>query len=162
MLSADFTEHRLAWIDRSPTWLASPPPSPVRELRLPTPVQFRQLYERARTYNNMLATIVALAGLTGARRGELIGLRWSDIDWEKKRLQIIHSVTEVHGVLYVGPTKTRVNRSLALDASSIYILQEERAYVDARAEAVREIIGPDAFVLSEVPDGSKPQSTCVQ
>jgi integrase len=110
----------------------------------------------------MLATIVALAGLTGARRGELIGLRWSDIDWEKKRLQIIHSVTEVHGVLYVGPTKTRVNRSLALDASSIYILQEERAYVDARAEAVREIIGPDAFVLSEVPDGSKPQSTCVQ
>src|ERR1035437_2675702 len=68
------------WIDRATTDRASPP-SPVRkDMVVPAPEQLSALVKGADEDDPVLATAIALAGLTGARRGDLVALRWSDID----------------------------------------------------------------------------------
>ncbi len=54
----------------------------------------------------MLAAAIVLAAVTGARRGELCALRWSDIDWNRRTLTIARSLTVVHQQATEGPTKT--------------------------------------------------------
>jgi integrase len=59
-------------------------------------------------------TLVALDGITGLRRGELIGLKWDDIDFENLQVNVIRSV--VHQV--VGNCKTEASQKpVPLDAS---------------------------------------------
>ncbi|MFC4456099.1 site-specific integrase [Deinococcus sonorensis] len=36
-----------------------------------------------------------LALMTGMRRGELLGLHWADLDWERSRLRVRHNLIEV-------------------------------------------------------------------
>jgi integrase len=59
-------------------------------------------------------TLVALDGITGLRRGELIGLKWSDVDFENLQINVIRSV--VHQV--VGNCKTEASQKpVPLEAS---------------------------------------------
>jgi integrase len=59
-------------------------------------------------------TLVALDGITGLRRGELIGLKWSNIDFEKLQINVTRSV--VHQV--VGNRKTEASQKpVPLEAS---------------------------------------------
>ena len=39
-----------------------------------------------------------LALFTGMRRGELIALRWQDVDFQGKKLYVRHSIVSVQGV----------------------------------------------------------------
>jgi integrase len=51
-----------------------------------------------------------LAALTGMRRGELVGLRWRDVDLSRRRLTVNQSVTVVAGVELASVPKTRRSR----------------------------------------------------
>jgi len=50
--------------------------------------------------------IYVLAATLGLRRGELLGLRWSDIDFAKNTLQVAQTVQRVSGRLIIDETKT--------------------------------------------------------
>jgi integrase len=50
--------------------------------------------------------VYVLAATLGLRRGELLGLRWSDIDFEKNTLQVAQTVQRVSGRLIIDETKT--------------------------------------------------------
>ena len=47
---------------------------------------------------------------TGLRQGELLALRWEDLDLEAHTLQVRRTVTKDGGKLAVGPTKTAKGR----------------------------------------------------
>lgn len=73
---------------------------------------------------------VALA--LGLRRGELIGLRWPDVDWERRELRVSSQLQRVGGQVQRTSTKGRA-RTLPLDDGLVAILrghwalqQEER------------------------------------
>ena len=77
-----------------------------------------------------------LAANTGMRRGELAGLRWSDIDVDHHRLSIRRSVSCTGYSVHVTPTKTRTSRRcIDLDARTIAVLMAWRD--DQAAEGVR-------------------------
>lgn len=68
-----------------------------------------------------------LALSLGLRRGEILGLRWEDIDFNKYQLRIRRVVTRVGSKTEVGPTKTRASaRVLPLPADLALILADHR------------------------------------
>ena len=70
-----------------------------------------------------------LAALTGMRRGELVGLRWSDVDLTRRRLTVNQSVTVVDRVEVASVPKTRRSRRvLDLDAATVVALQQHRSH----------------------------------
>jgi integrase len=58
-----------------------------------------------------LEVLLALAVVTGMRRGELLALRWSNIDFDRNRLLVLHSVNYMakHGYV-VGEPKTSAGK----------------------------------------------------
>ena len=81
-------------------------PTVVSRKAVPLSVeQARLLVEHVRGHR--LETLLAMAIVTGMRRGELLGLRWSDVDFERHRLLVLHSVGYIAGYGYVeGEPKT--------------------------------------------------------
>lgn len=69
-----------------------------------------------------------LALTTGMRRGELLGLRWQDINWEQRTLSINQTlVTTPGGQNIISSTKTESsNRVVALSAAMIAELRRHR------------------------------------
>jgi integrase len=80
-----------------------------------------------------LQAAIAVAVGTGLRRGELLGLRWSDIDLTANRLTVRRSVERVKGVTRTKPPKTlRSARTIALPPFVADILRSEHAKKAAR------------------------------
>jgi integrase len=64
---------------------------------------------------------------TGMRRGEVLGLRWRDLDLEGGRLSIRQTVTLVdHAIVIANRTKTGKGRAVDLDATTIAELRAHR------------------------------------
>ena len=110
------------WIDAAPTARSTPPRVGRTEMKVPTPAQVSALIKAAEDRDPVLATAVALAALTGARRGELVALKWSDVDLVKGRVKIARSLTVARGEQHVGPTKTHASRDVALDPVGMDVL----------------------------------------
>jgi integrase len=47
---------------------------------------------------------------TGLRQGELLALRWEDLDLEARKLHVRRTVTKDGGKLSIGPAKTAQGR----------------------------------------------------
>ena len=73
---------RWGLLERSPAAHASPPSMERNEPDAPTPEEIKLLIERAKEKEAELATLLFVAATTGCRRGELCGLRWSDVDFD--------------------------------------------------------------------------------
>lgn len=71
----------------------STPPKVVRYRATAPDVEVvRALVAKANETNPMLSAAIMLAALTGCRRGELCGLRWSDVDRVRRILRVCRSV----------------------------------------------------------------------
>ena len=72
--------------------------------------------------------IVSVAAFTGARRNEILALRWSDLDVQKKELRIERAVeeTKAHGVRIKGPKKESHKRTITIDDDLLSLLLSER------------------------------------
>lgn len=87
-----------------------------------------------------LAVAFQLAGWRGLRRGEVCGLRWSDLDLDGGTLTIVRNVTEADRAIHVGEPKTeRGARVVSIGPQLVAAL---RAHRKAQA-AERLAAGPD-------------------
>jgi integrase/predicted RNA-binding Zn-ribbon protein involved in translation (DUF1610 family) len=69
-----------------------------------------------------------LIAMTGMRRGEAIGLRWSDVDLEASRLAVRRALIPINREVVVSEPKTAKGRRLiALDAATIEVLKAQAA-----------------------------------
>ncbi|BAQ15606.1 tyrosine-type recombinase/integrase [Methyloceanibacter caenitepidi] len=88
---------------------------------------------------NRLYAPVFLAVTTGLRRGEILGLRWSDMDLEAGTLTVVQSLEQTKdGLKFKAPKTHRSRRSIALPAMTVEVLRAHRA---AQAEE-RLALGP--------------------
>lgn len=62
------------------------------------------------TQRDRLHALYVLAVYLGLRRGELLGLRWQDVDLDQGSLQVRHPLQRVDGDLQFLPPKTRTSR----------------------------------------------------
>lgn len=72
--------------------------------------------------------IVALALYTGLRQGELLGLRWEDVDLKRERLTVTHSLSRLpgrHGLRYVltEPKSAKSRRTVPLIPDAVEVLR---------------------------------------
>jgi len=67
---------------------------------------------------------------TGLRRGELLGLKWSDIDLEKGDLRVQRQIGRINGKIIEMPLKTKnAYRTLPLSADAIDVLKMQKCKV---------------------------------
>lgn len=136
------------------------PPSPRRtELTVPSPERVSALIREAArpgARNPELAAIVTLAALTGMRRGELCGLRWSDIDWQGSAVVIRRSIWQTPTATGVKAPKTHQSRRLVLGGHAMALLAARFERATADADAAMVPLSPDGYVFSLDPHGAEP------
>lgn len=78
--------------------------------------------------SSVLYALVSTAAFTGARRNEILALRWSDLDTEAKTLRIERAIedTKKFGVRFKGPKKASHKRTITIDDDLLALLVAER------------------------------------
>jgi len=153
---------RMEILARNPVDALTPPSWQQREMQTLDAVGVAELL-RAAAGTELALPIAVLVG-TGMRRGELLGLRWSDVDLEIGRVAIRRSVEVIDGERREKTPKTkRSSRTLALAPFVVAALRQQRreqlerrifvglgrddnAYVFDRADASPWL--PDSFSWS--------------
>ena len=144
------------WIDRATTDRSTQPQPVRKEMLVPTPKQLSDMVKTADEEDPVLGTAVALAALTGARRGELVALRWSDVDLVVGRVTIARSLTVARGEQHTGPTKTHASRELALDPIGVEVLKRRWAYMVQLSKRAGSHLVDNPYVLSYNANGGLP------
>jgi integrase-like protein len=97
-----------------------------------------------------LEALFILALTTGLRQGELLGLRWRDVDWAARRILVHHTLVRIHGRWWLGEPKTaKSERSVALTDPTVDLLRTHRAHQAERLLAIGHRVTDDDFVFSD-------------
>jgi integrase len=148
---------RWGWITTNPASLARPPRVRTRALNPPGPDDVLRLVAETELTDPDLACFLLLAATTGARRGELCALRWSDLDLNAASLTISRSIVETQGAsLIEKDTKTHSSRRIALDSGSIAALTDHKDRCRQKARSCGTRLAESAHVFSPDPDGEHP------
>ncbi len=136
------------WLSANPAIDASPPRVRLRDLAPPTPDELVRLLRLAESTEPDLAAFIALAASTGARRGELVAMRRSDVDLTSAMITIERGIVIANRELVEQGTKTHQARRIALDDSTVAVLRSHFDRQDARAFECGTTISRMAFVFS--------------
>jgi integrase len=106
--------------------LATDPPR--RNSRVITPLSMEQAQQLlAAVAGHRLEALYRIALSLGLRRGEVLGLRWADINFDKKNLSITGALQRVQGKLERTQPKTRAGaRTLLLPDVLVKLLVDHR------------------------------------
>jgi integrase len=86
-----------------------------RELCPPTPAEVRRLLVHLAVRDPMFHVFVRLAATTGARRAQLLAVRWDDLQRDTMRLAFCAGWVEGPNGPTLAPTKTKRRHSVDLD-----------------------------------------------
>ncbi len=113
-------------VPKNVTDLVTPPRLEKHEVQSLTLEQARTLLAAARGHR--LDMLLTLALTTGMRRGELLALRWSDIDLESGLLQVRRTVDFIarYGYVEGEPKTARSRRKIVLPAFVVAMLKQHR------------------------------------
>ena len=89
-----------------------------------------------------------LSAISGARRSEVIALRWTDIELEHASMTIRRAIVVGPNGLVEKDTKTHSVRRVALDAGTVQMLAGYRDYIHTRAEQCDVELRPDCLVFA--------------
>lgn len=149
------------WISRNAVHLATPPSVPRIAREIPTPEVVSALLAEAKSSRNPENYLVfRLLAVTGARRGEIFGLRWSSVDLKTGTLSIRECIARISsGDLITKYPKSHQIRTVSVDAQTLELLVEHRHHQAELAKALSAKISRNAFVFAELrtdPSGSIP------
>ena len=109
VLSAALREAlRLEYVSRNVARLVDPPKYVAPERKVWTKEQVTHFLESIKGHERYPMFLLLLC--CGLRRGELLGLRWNDVDFENNVIRIRQSLCFLNGKPHIGPPKTRASR----------------------------------------------------
>jgi integrase len=144
------------WIGINPAIATTPPRVPVSDIRPPAREDLARVLRRAAEESPALACYLMLAVATGARRSELIALRWTDVDLDTATVSIERGIVLGPDGLVEKGTKTHSARRVSLDAGTAEAVADHRDRMMNRAAMCRVVPAANAFVFSNTADGSAP------
>jgi integrase len=109
----------------------------------------RRLLEAA--HGDRLEALYVLAVTTGMRRGELLGLKWTDVDLENGRLSIRRALTRTDDGKYIALTepKTKGSRRIVkLTRRAVEVLRRHLDRQLAEIEAAGDLYGDQGLVFT--------------
>jgi len=133
-------KHAIKWglISSSVMINVIPPKPTVHEVPILTRAQVQDLLKKAQEHG--MSAFITLAIATGMRHGEMLALRWQDIDFHEGCLHVRRTVTRQGGYGFIeGEPKTR--RSKRQIILPDFVLQELE-YHHASQEIARQKAGP--------------------
>lgn len=119
-------------IPRNPADAVSPPSISRREMSALTRDQVLSLIAAAPEVT--MKAIYAVAATTGLRRGEILALRWSDIDLTRGTLTVQRTAHRVRGegIVYGEPKTNAARRSVRIGSFAVGLLRSHRAAQNQR------------------------------
>lgn len=116
-------------IPYNPAAKATPPAAEPYEPDYFQPNDITRILEALEEEPIKWRTMITLLITTGARRGEIMGLKWSKVDLDNQQIKIDASLSHVPGVgIYDGPTKTKNTRYVGIPAEMVLLLRKCRAW----------------------------------
>lgn len=111
----------------------APSVSDYHVTKVPSVAQLTRIVAVARTSRNpALATLIRVACASGARRGELCGLRWSDFDPKGQTLLIEQAIAHGRTKVITKGTKTHAARRVNIGPATVALLLEHRHKMEDR------------------------------
>jgi integrase len=126
---------RWGWIAISPIDQTEPPSAPRPNPSPPTTEEAARILTEAWKDPDW-GVLIWFAMTTGARRGEVCGLRWSHLDLDAGVAKFQASIGQIAGDVWEKDTKTHQHRRVTLDAELVDVLREHRVRCDERAALV--------------------------
>jgi integrase len=118
-----------------------------KEIRPLTSQQARDLFDAAR--GDRLEALYVLAIATGLRQGELLALKWEDVELEEAVLRVRRTLTRSGGKVEVGPPKTpNSRRSVGLTSRAVEALRAHLARQLAEMEEMGSLYRPGGLVFA--------------
>lgn len=136
--------------------LAAPPPAPPPNPQPPSTRHAARVINEAWKDPDW-GTLIWTTVTTGARRGEMCALRWSDLDLDSDAptAWIRRAISKDENHRWIeSDTKTHQQRRVALDTETALVLLDHRDRCRNRATALGIELADDAFVFSRLPDGT--------
>lgn len=142
---------RWGWIWDNPAERAHEIVVPAPEISPPTPAQVAQLLDHVEQSEPTLYLLITLAVVTGARRAQLLGSRWSDVRFATRRVQFCRGWVEGPEGPVLAETKNKRRHSADLDRDTSKLLAEHARQAAGRSGGE---LDPHAFVFDDYPNGS--------
>lgn len=147
-------------VSRNPVEASDPPRPPERiEMQTWTASQLQRFLDVASEHRH--AGLWWVLGTTGMRRGEALGLRWSDIDLDRAEIKVQRALVNVEGGkgrAWSTP-KTRAGwRTVSIDEDTVAALRRHKAAQNKEKLALGEGYRDDDLVTAQV-DGQSVSPT---
>ena len=140
-------------VDRNPVDRVKMVKTQVKEVVPPSESQVMEMLELARESGQWWYPALRLATFTGMRRGEIMGLRWENVNLAREFLDVRESLTYTSGRLRIEKPKTDAgSRRVDLDAETVAVLLAHKRAQEAHIEAMGAERVDQGIVFSK-PDG---------
>jgi integrase len=119
---------------------------------LPTSPPKNYKISSAFSYNFILALTVHLLLNTGARRGEVLGLKWDKVDFQGNRIHICNNVlySPGRGIYEDTPKTDPSDRFITLPPEIMQLLRQYRAWQSSERLRLGDTIKIKAFDLPKI------------
>ena len=123
------------------------PQDKKKEIRPLSPDEARALLVAAR--GDRLEALYVLAVSTGLREGELLALRWENVDLKGAVLRVSQTLTREGGKVLLGPPKTKNSRrAVGLMGSAVQALREHLTRQLEEMESLGSLYRPGGLVFA--------------
>lgn len=143
---------RWQMVPRNVAQVVTPPRPRKAETHALAPANLRRVLEafQSSPYYGLLY----LAAFSGARRSEILGLRWQDVDFDRGTIRIVQTLHQlIDGTLVFEEPKTQSGRrTIPLSTSAVLALRAHRERSEAEQALGHRNLDSDALVFI-MPDG---------
>ena len=131
---------KLRLIPRNPCQGTTPPKLTHKEMKFYDETQVHQLLDTALAIEDPYYPIYFLAIHTGMRQGELLGLKWEDIDLDRRILQVKRQCVRCtdYSFEFSKPKSKSGIRSIILGQQAVEVLKAQKIHVQEMQQKARD------------------------